>query len=185
MLNSSDPSLLSQAEFSQPICTAIQISLVDLLSTWSITPSSVVGHSSGEIAAAYAAGVLTSSEAIIVAYYRGWVCKVPHQKAGGMAAIGLGRKDVEKYMIIPGVDIACENSGENVTISGDLEALEEVMKMVKEAEPGVLVRRLVVEIAYHSRKFIPDFVCSSLMVLLVYKNRNCLSIPFCGLYLSD
>lgn len=44
---------LNLAEFSQPACTALQIALVDLLQHWGIQPSAVVGHSSGEIAAAY------------------------------------------------------------------------------------------------------------------------------------
>lgn len=128
----------------------------------------MVGHSSGEIAAAYAAGAITSSEAIIVAYYRGWVCKVPQQKAGGMAAVGLGRKEMEKYLVVPGVGIACENSGENVTISGDVEALEEIMKAVKGAKPGVLVRKLVVEMAYHSRKYFCAFLYSSLILFFSF-----------------
>ena len=45
-------SLINRAEYSQPICTAIQIALVDLLRSLKIEPSVVLGHSSGEIAAA-------------------------------------------------------------------------------------------------------------------------------------
>ncbi len=52
-------SRLSIAELSQPGCTAIQLAMVDLLKTWGVRPSAVVGHSSGEIGAAYAAGVLS------------------------------------------------------------------------------------------------------------------------------
>lgn len=139
------------AEFSQPLCTAIQVALVDLLATWSITPSAVVGHSSGELAAAYAAGVLTSADAIIAAFYRGHVCKTA-KKTGGMAAIGLGKEDVTGYLA-PGVLVACENSGSSVTLSGDLDALERVMFDIKQQNPDVLVRRLQVEMAYHSREF--------------------------------
>lgn len=50
-----DKSRLKSPEISQPICTVLQVGLVDLLRSWGVTPSKVVGHSSGEIAAAYCA----------------------------------------------------------------------------------------------------------------------------------
>jgi acyl transferase domain-containing protein len=128
----------------------LQIAVVDLLATWGITPSAVVGHSSGELAAAYTAGALSVKDAIIAAFYRGHVCKTA-KKTGGMAAVGLGRDDVSRYLA-PGVRIACENSGSSVTLSGDLEVLEKVMSDIKEAKPDILVRKLQVEMAYHSRK---------------------------------
>lgn len=53
-------SSIEQAAFSQPLCTTIQIALVDLLSAAGVTFQYVVGQSSGEIGAAYAAGRLTS-----------------------------------------------------------------------------------------------------------------------------
>ena len=59
-------SRIGEAEISQPATTAIQIALVDLLESFSIRPSRVVGHSSGEIAAAYAAGALNRGNAIRV-----------------------------------------------------------------------------------------------------------------------
>lgn len=150
-MNWDDKSTLSKAEYSQPICTALQIALVDLLAIWSITPSAVVGHSSGEIAASYAAGALTMKEAIIAAYYRGYVCKSP-QRTGGMAAIGMGKEEVSKYLV-RGVRIACENSTSSVTLSGDLNILENIMSTIKKMMPDVLVRKLQVEMAYHSRRF--------------------------------
>ncbi|KAL2065354.1 hypothetical protein VTL71DRAFT_3024 [Oculimacula yallundae] len=146
--DSEDSLLLGKAEYSQPICTALQIALVNLLSVWGVKPSSVVGHSSGEIGAAYAAGALTAKEALIVAYYRGFVCRNP-EKTGGMAAIGIGRTEVDQYLV-PGVLVACENSGSSVTLSGDMEALETVMCKTKANMPDVLVRKLQVEMAYHS-----------------------------------
>lgn len=115
-----------------------------------MTPSAVVGHSSGEIAAAYAAGALNLEEAIIAAYYRGYVLKKP-QRVGGMAAIGMGKEEVRTYLV-PGVRIACENSTSSVTLSGDLDILENIMSKIKEQMPNVFVRKLQVELAYHSRK---------------------------------
>ena len=144
-------SQIDQAEFSQPLCTAIQIALVDLLSHWGIRPSAVVGHSSGEIAASYAAGLLSAEEAILVAYYRGQLASsVPHE--GAMAAVGMGSQDVQA-LLLEGVVIACENSPTSVTISGDSDKIELVIKKIQSERPGTFCRRLRVGVAYHSRLF--------------------------------
>jgi len=143
---------LSSAEFSQPCCTAIQLALVDLLSKWNVKPAAVVGHSSGEIAAAYACGSITATEAILIAYYRGQVVRgVGSTRHGGMAAIGLGRERVTQYLL-SGVAIGCENSPESVTLSGDADTLEDIMGLIRNDHPDVLVRSLRVDCAYHSRK---------------------------------
>jgi acyl transferase domain-containing protein len=57
-------SRVSDSELSQPLTTAIQVALVDLLAILGVTPQYVCGHSSGEIGAAYAAGALTLEAAI-------------------------------------------------------------------------------------------------------------------------
>jgi acyl transferase domain-containing protein len=141
-------SRLDQAEFSQPLCTAVQIAIVNILRTWNISPSQVIGHSSGELAAAYASGAITSAEAIIGAYYRGLVTK-QQTRPGAMAAVGLGRKDVAAYLT-GGVTIACENSPESTTLSGDADQVDVVIGKIRKSHPDVLTRRLRVEMAYHS-----------------------------------
>jgi acyl transferase domain-containing protein len=144
-------SFINQAEISQPCCTALQVALVDLLYTYNIKPEVVLGHSSGEIAAAYACGAISSREAIIIAYYRGKVMLDVDASVGHMAAIGLGLKVVEPFLR-PGVLVGCENSPKSVTLTGDTEALAEVSKTIKEAHPDALVRALLVNRAYHSRE---------------------------------
>ena len=141
---------LEDAEYAQPLCTALQVGLVNLLRRWNVKPHCVVGHSSGEIAAAYATNAITSAEAILVAYYRGLVTKAQH-RAGAMAAIGLGREDVTPFLI-SGVVLACENSPESVTLSGDVDKLDEVMATIKAQKPDTLNRKLRVSKAYHSRR---------------------------------
>ena len=143
-------SQLHRAELAQPICTAVQIGLVNALSRCNIRPDTVIGHSSGEIAAAYAAQAISVTEAISVAYYRGYVTRI-QKSAGGMAAIGLDAKSVSR-LLRNGVVIACENSPNSTTISGDLPELEKVIEVIKDQRPNVLVRQLKVDIAYHSRK---------------------------------
>ncbi|KAE8135902.1 hypothetical protein BDV38DRAFT_284380 [Aspergillus pseudotamarii] len=143
-----ETSLINQAEYSQPACTAIQIALVNLLKRWGIVPAAVFGHSSGEIAAAYAAGTISMEEAIIVAYYRGYVSHL-QKRPGGMAAVGLGRAEISPWLV-PGVIIACENSGSSVTISGDSEPLKAVLHQIHVDRPDVFQRILKIEKAYHS-----------------------------------
>ncbi|KAL4734420.1 hypothetical protein BDV11DRAFT_174769 [Aspergillus similis] len=140
---------ISRAEFAQPLCCAIQIGLVDLLASWGIAPGSVVGHSSGEIAAAYAAGAITAAESIIIAYYRGQALKVVTRK-GGMAAVSMGREQATPYLVNAGVVIACENSQHSVTLSGNLDELEDILERIKADDPEVLCRMLRVDKAYHS-----------------------------------
>ncbi|KAE8368553.1 hypothetical protein BDV27DRAFT_153933 [Aspergillus caelatus] len=143
-----EASLINQAEYSQPACTAIQIALVNLLKRWGIVPAGVFGHSSGEIAAAYAVGTISMEDAIIVAYYRGYVSNL-QKRPGGMAAVGLGRAEISPWLV-PGVIIACENSGSSVTISGDSEPLKAVLQQIHVDQPDVFQRMLKIEKAYHS-----------------------------------
>ena len=138
------------AEFAQPLCTAIQVVIVNLLRSWGINPGAVVGHSSGEIGGAYAANSITMEEAIIIAFYRGHSTK-QQKRAGGMVAVGLGRDAVSEYLV-DGTVVACENSPSSVTISGDLNQLEVVSNAIKTASPTTFVRALQVEMAYHSCK---------------------------------
>jgi acyl transferase domain-containing protein len=142
-------SLLVKSEYAQPLCTATQIAILNILKTWGIVPSAVVGHSSGEIAAAYASGAITQAEAVSIAYYRGRGTTDVH-RPGGMAAVGLGRNEVTPFLQ-DGVVIACDNSPQSVTLSGDEMALESVMLETKKSKPNVFLRKLHVEMAYHSR----------------------------------
>lgn len=147
-----ESSNIDQATRAQPACTAIQIALVDLLSTWEIRPSAVIGHSSGEIAAAYASGFLTSKEALTIAYYRGYVVgNLPIR--GQMMAIGLGQEEsqaeIERNGLIGQVLVACVNSPNNVTLSGDADAIDILYSSM--SRPDIFRRRLLTDNrAYHS-----------------------------------
>lgn len=149
-------SLLTRSEYAQPLCTAVQVAIVNILKSWGVFPAAVIGHSSGEIAAAYASGAITQAEAIYIAYYRGRGTTDVHHP-GGMAAVGLGRNDVSDFLQ-DGVVIACDNSPQSVTLSGDKEALGNVMQDIKLARPEVFQRILHVEMAYHSRECV-QIVC--------------------------
>ncbi|KAF7563661.1 hypothetical protein G7046_g476 [Stylonectria norvegica] len=141
-------SRIDEAEFSQPLCTALQIALVDTYASVGVRPAAVLGHSSGEIAAAYAAGGLSAREAIIVAFLRGLVTTRQSRK-GAMAALGMSWEAAKQHLV-PGVVLACDNAPNSVTISGDAGPLEETVKNIKQSGSGVLATVLKVEKAYHS-----------------------------------
>ena len=149
--------IFNAAEFSQPLCTAVQIAVVNLLHSWNISPAAVVGHSSGEIAAAFASGALTEAEAITVAYYRGQVMK-QHSQPGAMVSIGLGKSEMFSYLR-KGLSIACENSPNNITLSGDVEPMEDVVQQLKREYPAIFIRPLSVKVAYHSCKLLFPISC--------------------------
>ena len=144
---------------SQPVCTAVQIALVKLLAQWGVYPQSVIGHSSGEIAAAYTSGRLTSAQAIIIAYYRGYVVGQSETKVrGAMMAVGLGKNDANAEIVqlnIQGaVKVACINSPESVTISGDELAIEKLHAAL--SLRSILAPKLNTDgRAYHSHHMAP------------------------------
>lgn len=155
--------------YSQPICTAVQVALVDLLTSWGIKPTAVVGHSSGEIAGAYCKGALSRNDALKIAYYRGKLTAGMKELApslnGGMLVAGLGENNIQPHLEkVPSgqVYIACVNSSSNITLSGDMEALVQI-KALLDAD-GVFARKLKVETAYHSphMKLISDAYLNSI-----------------------
>ncbi|KAK8119741.1 polyketide synthase [Apiospora kogelbergensis] len=105
------------------------VALVEELRSYGIAPSAVIGHSSGEIAAAYAAGMISGEEAIIIAYFRGMV--VEQVEAGGaMMAVGLDCDSAKELIANLGIGdqlgVACVNSPVNTTLSGKRSALDAV-----------------------------------------------------------
>jgi acyl transferase domain-containing protein len=146
------PEALRQPEFSQPLVTALQLALLEVLSSWGIRPKAVVGHSSGEIAAAAAAGLITPHEAIKTAYYRGLASKQvgPPAEPVGMLAVGIGPDTIEQYLLPSDgkVQIACYNSPSSLTLSGTVSALEQLS--IRLQNDGHFARLLLVDLAYHS-----------------------------------
>jgi acyl transferase domain-containing protein len=111
-----ESSKVYKREFSQPLCTAVQIVLVNLLRGWGNAPAAVISHSSGEITAAYACGVFSTQEAIVCAYLRGRVTRQPTTSTGAMAAVGIGARQLQSYLV-DGAVIACENSPYSTTLA--------------------------------------------------------------------
>ncbi|KAI0383268.1 hypothetical protein F5Y04DRAFT_269991 [Hypomontagnella monticulosa] len=154
---------INNPRLAQPLCTAIQIALVDLLAFWGITPLSAVGHSSGEIAAAYCAGALTDESAWRVAYFRGAVVATLSEsqgynhdpKRGSMLAVALSESELAPYIAaVLGKDdassltCACINSPKNTTVSGTESCIDKLASRLQ--SEGIFARKLNVPVAYHS-----------------------------------
>ena len=155
ILEPSASSQISHVTRSQPVCTAVQIALVELLSRLGVTPKAVIGHFSGEIAAAYASGRLTSTQAIIVAYYREYVVgKSKGKPSGAMMAVCLSKEqadtEIERLGLNRSILVACINSGKSVTISGDESGTDALYHSLD--QHGIFARKLNTNgRAYHSQ----------------------------------
>lgn len=149
-------SALDKPELSQPATTAIQVALIALLHKQGLRFRAVVGHSSGEIAAAYAAGYLSHKTAMKIAFHAGQLEAAANFKGlgpGVMMSVGVGEHDAIKYLqalTTGSAVIACVNSPHSVTISGDSDAITEVQNRINQADDGTFHRKLVVGTAYHS-----------------------------------
>lgn len=144
-------------EYSQPLSTAVQIALIELLRSFGITPKVVIGHSSGEIAAAYAASALTLESACKVSYFRGKLADQLRRSlssspsAGAMISVNLAEDEVPVYLEkvgVTGVSIACVNSPLNCTLSGPEKAIDAV-KMQADQD-AIFAQKLKTGVAYHS-----------------------------------
>lgn len=154
---------IDQPLYSQTLCTVLQVALVDLLASWSLAPKRVIGHSSGEIGAAYAAGALDRESAWKVAYYRGVVSAKPAADdiRGAMMAIGCTADEAapliaevkEKLGADGELVIACYNSPHSLTISGDEAKVDALVEAASSRK--LFARKLRVARAYHSSHMVP------------------------------
>ncbi|MES1244746.1 MAG: SDR family NAD(P)-dependent oxidoreductase [Acidobacteriota bacterium] len=143
---------LTTPEIAQPANLALQVALTELWRSWGVEPDGVIGHSVGEIAAAWAAGSLGLEEAVRLTHHRS---RLQQRLAGrgSLLAVGLPADEVRLLLagLAPGgFEIGAENGPASVTLSGGCEALREVAAVL--ARRGVFHRFLRAEVAYHSRQ---------------------------------
>ncbi|KAI1434014.1 beta-ketoacyl synthase domain-containing protein [Xylaria sp. CBS 124048] len=150
-----ETSRIQEAAVSQPLCTAVQIGLVDVMRSIGIDFHTVVGHSSGEIAAAYAAGKISAADAIVISYYRGTVAHLAggaNGQKGGMLAAGLSESEALSFCDEPifegRICVAASNAPNSVTLSGDLDAIHMANNELEMRQK--FSRVLFVDTAYHS-----------------------------------
>lgn len=139
----------------------MQLALVTVIQhVWKITPSIVGGHSSGEIAAAFAAGHISFETALAIAYFRGQAAAKIQEASptqGAMLGLGVGPEGAADLISSVGnvgyAVVAAINSPGSTTVSGDVKAVEAVHKAAE--TKGIFARRLNIAVAYHSRHMAP------------------------------
>ena len=146
-------SKINLGSYSQVLCIVLQVALVDLLREWNIVPTAIVGHSSGEIAAAYCLGALSREDAWRVAYFRGLLSSRLRDSGleGAMMAAGMSEQDAAQIIsqFAPDeVHVACVNSPNSVTLSGDVDGIDRLQQVLQ--AQGIFARKLAVDTAYHS-----------------------------------
>ncbi|MHC3468731.1 type I polyketide synthase [Streptomyces sp. 7R007] len=133
----------------QELIFAVQVGLVALWRSWGVEPAAVVGHSMGEVAAAWAAGALTLAQAAEVLCLRSRLLDTL-VGTGGSVVVGLGREELAPYLVLyeDKLGIATINGPRTTVVAGDVDALEELAEELTEA--NVFVRRVKVPVAPHS-----------------------------------
>ncbi|ANP49915.1 polyketide synthase [Streptomyces griseochromogenes] len=146
-----DEGLVDQTLYAQAGLFAFEVALAAVLKASGVVADAVVGHSVGEVAAAYVAGVLSLADASrLVAARARLMQALP--AGGAMAAIGASEAEVEPGLT-PGVSVAAVNGPESVVISGETAAVEQLVEHWR--EKGRRVRRLRVSHAFHSAAMDP------------------------------
>ena len=120
-------SRIAENSIAQPATFAVQYATAQLLMSWRIYPSAVIGHSLGEFAAACIAGIITLKEAVQLVLTRSTLQdQCPNN--GGMAALGMSEEKARTLLIelklSTTLSIAAVNDAKSVTVSGDSQSIE-------------------------------------------------------------
>jgi acyl transferase domain-containing protein/acyl carrier protein len=147
-LTDATDSRLAATEYAQPVIFAVQAALAELWRVLGITPVAVAGHSSGEIAAAYAAGILSLDDAMRLAMERGAAMAGTAGK-GRMLAVGMAEPQLRELIARHGadVDVAAINADDQVVVSGAAGELERFRTSLSQ---DTFTRWLPVDYPFHS-----------------------------------
>jgi acyl transferase domain-containing protein len=144
---------LSEIDVIQPALFTMSVALAAVWKAWGVEPDAVVGHSMGEVAAAYLAGVLRLPDAVAVICRRSRLMKTL-RSSGGMATVDLPLEETEVLLKrIPSLSVAASNGPRTTVISGDLKALERLLEELKSKD--IYCRQIKVDVASHSSQVDP------------------------------
>ncbi len=146
---SESESQLDRIDIIQPALFAIQIALANLWRSWGVEPDAVVGHSMGEVAAAYVAGVLNLEDAIKVIFHRSRLLKTVAGQ-GKMAVVELSLSDAEDAIkgLEDKISIAVIAGPKSIVLSGEPQAVEQVVAGLEQKQ--IFCRLLRVDVASHN-----------------------------------
>lgn len=160
-----DDELLNAHTWAQVTNFAVECALADLWRSWGVQPDFVLGHSLGEFAAVYAAGVLTLEEGLQLVATRG---QLMEKAVGRMVAVNGSAATVATFLNDSAdVAIAVVNGPDNVVISGDDKAIADLAEQLRAA--GLKTRNLAIPVAAHSPLLDPlldDFAAAVQQVTL-------------------
>jgi acyl transferase domain-containing protein/NADPH:quinone reductase-like Zn-dependent oxidoreductase/acyl carrier protein len=153
-MSAGDPERLKSTAVAQPLLFAYQLGVVELLRSHGVRPEAVVGHSVGEIAAAYTAGALDLTTAAQVVAARSLAQEVS-AGTGRMAAVGLSEEELTAEIAALGhrLELAGVNSHTDTTVAGPAEDVAELCEAL--GERGVFARELDLDYAFHSTAMDP------------------------------
>ena len=154
---------LAATEVAQPALFALQVALTALWRALGLAPAAVVGHSVGEVAAAWAAGVLTLDDAVALVWHRSRLMQ-PAAGAGRMAQVDLPPAEALAALRPFGerLSVAAHNGPAATVIAGEPAALQQCLAQLEAR--GVATRRLSVDYAFHSVQMAP--FCAPLVAAL-------------------
>ncbi|KIQ66884.1 hypothetical protein TR51_05525 [Kitasatospora griseola] len=166
---------LERVDVVQPALFAVMVALAELWRAHGVEPDAVVGHSQGEIAAAYVAGVLSLDDAAKVVALRSRALAVLADR-GGMVSIGLGHEQAADFVARwdGRLTVAVVNSADSVVVSGDLDALDELLTACEAG--GIRARRLPVNYAAHSAQV--EAIREQLLTDLAGISPRSATVPF-------
>ena len=141
---------LGRVDVVQPVSFAVMVALAALWRSFGVEPGAVVGHSQGEIAAAYVAGGLSLVDAARVVVLRSRLLGEVLSGRGGMVSVALGVDRVRERVAGWGerLSVAAVNGPSAVVVSGEAGALDEFLVACE--GDGVWARRVAVDYASHS-----------------------------------
>ncbi|GAB2999405.1 type I polyketide synthase [Mycobacterium bourgelatii] len=149
LLKPESDSRIQRTEYAQPANFLVQVGIVAELAALGVEPAAIVGHSVGEVSAAFVSGALTLRDALLVSYQRARL-QASTEGSGGMLAVGLPESEVALRLSERGVRdvvVAAVNGPDAVTLAGPLTAIEHLHH---ELSTDAFVRRLQVTVPYHS-----------------------------------
>ena len=153
LLAQEDKSRIAENSISQPATFAVQYATAQLLLSWKIFPSAVIGHSLGEIAAACVADIITVKEAVHIVLTRSTL-QDQCPSNGSMAALGMSENEAQELIIALRLDatlsIAAVNDAEGVTVSGDSQSVEALGRHLAVHSRDTFWRVLGTKKAFHS-----------------------------------
>ncbi len=154
MTRTEQDSRIHRTDVAQPAIFAVQVGLAAVWKSWGIEPAQVIGHSVGEVAAAYCAGIYSLEDAVTIIYHRSRLQNTTGGH-GRMLAAGITASEARALIGADAgqVQIAVLNSPTMVTLAGDTQKIRDIARRLQEA--GHFHRELRIDYAFHTSQMEP------------------------------